>query len=281
MNINWYPGHMKKTSEAIKDNIKKVDIVFELIDARIPKSSQNPIIPDLIGDKDRIVIFNKGDLADDFENKKWLDFYKRNGITASYVNSNTGKGIKDLLSKVDILMEEKRRKDLDKGIISDEFRAMIVGIPNVGKSTLINSLSNRKSANTGNKPGVTKSNQWINIRGKFKLLDTPGVLWPKFETEETALNLAFTGAIKDEILPIEDIALKLIELLKRDYPKYLEDRYKISVDNSALEIMEDIAKKRGAIFKGNVIDYERVSKIILSEFRDGTIGKITLEKVSD
>lgn len=280
MNINWYPGHMKKTSDSIKENLKKVDVVLELIDARAPKASENPMIPELIGDKPRILIFNKGDLADPRENNRWMDYYKSKKINVVSVNSNTGKGIGDLLDEVDKVMEGKRAKDKDKGIISEQVRAMIIGIPNVGKSTLINSLASRKSAKTGNKPGITRTNQWIKVENRMLLLDTPGVLWPKFESEELSLNLAYIGSIKDEVIPKDDVALKLIEKLGREYPKLLEERFNISLKENPLENMEEIAKKRGAIMRGNEIDYSRVTDIILDEFRKGTIGRITLEKVN-
>lgn len=280
MNINWYPGHMKKTSDSIKENLKKVDVVLELIDARAPKASENPMIPELIGDKPRILIFNKGDLADPRENNRWMDYYKSKKINVVSVNSNTGKGIGDLLDEVDKVMEGKRAKDKDKGIISEQVRAMIIGIPNVGKSTLINSLASRKSAKTGNKPGITRTNQWIKVENRMLLLDTPGVLWPKFESEELALNLAYIGSIKDEVIPKDDVALKLIEKLGREYPQLLEERFNISLKENPLENMEEIAKKRGAIMRGNEIDYSRVTDIILDEFRKGTIGRITLEKVN-
>lgn len=279
MNINWYPGHMKKTADSIRDNLKKVDVVLELIDARAPRASENPMIPDLIGDKLRILIFNKGDLADSRENARWLNYYKEEKVIAVSVNSNTGKGINELLDKIDEVMEEKREKDRTKGIISQRVRAMIIGIPNVGKSTLINTLASRKSAKVGNMPGITRSNQWIKVEDRLLLLDTPGVLWPKFESEELALNLAFIGSIRDEVLPKEEVALKLVEVLQNKYPRLLVERYGVEISNSPLETMENIAKKRGAIMRGNEIDYTRVTDLILDEFRKGVIGNITLETV--
>lgn len=280
MNINWYPGHMKKTADSIKENLKKVDVVLELIDARAPRASENPMIPELIGDKTRILIFNKGDLADPNKNRQWMDYYKSKGIEAVFVNSNTGKGINELLDKVDEVMEESREKNRSRGIKSERVRAMIIGIPNVGKSTLINTLANRKSAKTGNMPGITRTNQWIRVEDRLLLLDTPGVLWPKFETEELALHLAFIGSIKDEVLPKEDVALKLVEFLQNNYPNLLQERYGVEISPMPLETMESIARKRGAIMKGNEIDYTRVTDLILDEFRKGTIGKITLETVN-
>lgn len=278
LNINWYPGHMKKTSDSIKENLKKVDLVFELIDARAPRASENPMIPELIGDKPRILIFNKGDLADPKENKRWLGYYKAKGISVVAVNSNLGKGIPNLFDEVDNVMASKRERDRDKGIISEQVRAMIVGIPNVGKSTLINSLANKKSAKTGNTPGITRNNQWIKVEDRLLLLDTPGVLWPKFESEELALNLAYIGSIKDEVLPREEVALKLIEKLTQSYGDLLEERFKIKIKETPLLTMEEIARKRGAIMRGNEVDYTRVTDIILDEFRKASIGRITLEK---
>lgn len=278
LNINWYPGHMKKTSDSIKENLKKVDLVFELIDARAPRASENPMIPELIGDKPRILIFNKGDLADPKENKRWLGYYKAKGISVVAVNSNLGKGIPNLFDEVDNVMASKRERDRDKGIISEQVRAMIVGIPNVGKSTLINSLANKKSAKTGNTPGITRNNQWIKVGDRLQLLDTPGVLWPKFESEELALNLAYIGSIKDEVLPREEVALKLIEKLSESYGDLLEERFKIKIKETPLLTMEEIARKRGAIMRGNEVDYTRVTDIILDEFRKASIGRITLEK---
>ncbi len=278
MNINWYPGHMKKTRESIEKNLSMVDIVLELIDARIPYSSQNPIIDSIVKNKPRIIILNKSDLADNKANKLWQDYYKKKDIGTVFLNSLSGKGINELLKMAENVTEEKRKAYENRGVISRPTRAMIIGIPNVGKSTLINTLSGRKGAKTGNKPGITKSNQWIKTKGKLELLDTPGILWPKFEEEIVALNLAFTGAIKDEILDIETLALKLIERLMDYYPKLLKDRYNVEVDGSTpLAVMEEIGLRRGCIIKGGEIDYTKVSTIILDEFRKGVIGNITLE----
>lgn len=278
LNINWYPGHMKKTSESIKENLKKVDIAFELVDARAPRATSNPLLAELLGDKKRILIFNKTDLADPVTNKKWLDYYKEAGITAVEVNSNTGKGIPDLLRQVHIEMEDKRARDKERGIISKQVRAMIIGVPNVGKSTLINSLAKKKSTRVGNTPGVTRTNQWIKVGEDLLLIDTPGVLWPKFESEELALHLAYIGSIKDEVLPKEDVALKLVETLSSLYPDHLEERFKIKIQDRPLETMEEIARKRGAIMRGGEIDYSRATDIILDEFRKANIGRISLEE---
>ncbi len=278
MNINWYPGHMKKTRESIEKSLKMVDIVYELIDARIPYSSQNPLIDNIIKDKPRIVILNKYDLANQTGNQLWQSYFQENKINSVLLNSIQGKGIERLITASYEVTAEKRKAYENKGIISRPIRAMILGIPNVGKSTLINSLSGRKGAKTGNRPGVTKTNQWIKIKGKLELLDTPGILWPKFEDTSVGLNLAFTGAIKDEILDTETLALRLIERLIIVSPELICNRYGIDIDDkTGLDVMEDIGRRRGCIISGGEVDYTKVSNIILDEFRKGIIGNITLE----
>jgi ribosome biogenesis GTPase A len=278
MNINWYPGHMKKTKEAIQKSLPMVDVVFELIDARIPISSQNPIIDSILGVKPKIIILNKSDLASSDGNKAWQNHFMSKGIKTCFLNSLEGNGIEKLLELSYEATDTKRKSYEKRGVISRPTRAMILGIPNVGKSTLINTLSGRKGAKTGNRPGVTKSNQWIKIKGNLELLDTPGILWPKFEDKEVGINLALTGAIKDEILDIETLALKLIERLVNYFPNLLNNRYNIEIEGkSYLNIMEDIGKRRGCIIKGGEIDYTKVSHIVLDEFRRGIIGAVTLE----
>ena len=281
MNINWYPGHMKKTIEDIEEKLKLVDFVIEIIDSRIPYSSKNPLFKDLLKNKKRLLIFNKSDLSDPKLSEEWMEkITDENNFAISYNAMKPNVNL--VVKKSEELMADEIKKFEDKGLKKGPLRAMIVGIPNSGKSTFINSISGTKSARTGNRPGVTKTNQWIKIHSKLHLLDTPGVLWPKFE-EKVGLNLAFTGAIKDEIMDRETLALKLIEKLKNIAPASLEERYKISdiKEMSPLEIMDEIGKNRGALMRGGLIDYEKVSGIILDEFRKGTLGRITLEEPNE
>lgn len=281
-NINWYPGHMKKTRELITENLKLVDLVLEVVDARIPVSSRNPIIDELVQNKPRIILLNKSDLADSEQNKLWkLNLKKSSGesiINVLQVDSLHGTGIKELLSVLGAYQDNiNRDKERKKNI-----RLMIVGVPNVGKSSLINRLTGRKATQTGDRPGVTKGKQWLTMTNGMQLLDTPGILWPKFEDQSVGLALAYCGSIKDEILDTESLALSLVGKLMEEYPDDLKARYKIDeLPNEALEGMELIAKKRGFILGGGRIDYERCARTILDEFRSGKIGNITLEKAHD
>lgn len=278
MNINWFPGHMKKTRDLLIQNLKLVDIVYELLDARIPMSSKNPEIDKLVSNKPRIIILNKSDLSSDEGNEKWMEFYNKENTNTVLINAVKGIGVNDLLHKSHLIMEDKINRLKSKGIKNKPIRAMIVGIPNVGKSTLINALAGRKSAKTGNRPGVTKGKQWIKLKGNLELLDTPGILWPKFEDENVALNLAFIGAIKDEIMDVETLALRLIERLSTMYPELIRKRYNVEItDIEPLEIFNSIAIKRGCLIKGGEIDYSRAAHLVLDEFRRGIIGRITLE----
>ena len=274
--INWYPGHMKKTRELIQENLKLVDAVLEVIDARIPRSSRNPIIDELVKGKKRIMVFNKSDLADNEATKAWAEEFQRQGFLSLTTNCMSGEGTVRLLKRLENLQEEKNRGQARK----KPYRLMIVGVPNVGKSSLINRLTGRKSTQTGDRPGVTKGKQWLSLPGNMQLLDTPGILWPKFEDPEVGLNLAFCGSIKDEILDVASLALELISLLQREYPELLAQRYKLEeLPQTPLETMEAAAQKRGCILPGKKIDYERIARVVLDEFRAGKIGKITLEKV--
>ncbi len=277
-NINWYPGHMKKTRELIAENLKMVDIVIEVIDARIPISSRNPIIDELVKTKKRIIILNKSDLSDGKANEDWADFFKKQGNIVLAMNCMSGAGVSQLYKLLGRLQDEKNEGQIRK----KPLRMMIAGVPNVGKSSLINRMTGKKSAKTGDRPGVTKGKQWLGLENGMQLLDTPGILWPKFEDPEVGLNLAFCGSIKDEILDVATLALELIKVLQRDYPKLLQERYKLEeIDEDALTNMENIALKRGFILPGKRIDYERCGKTLLDEFRSGKIGNITLEKVAE
>lgn len=285
MHINWYPGHMKKTRELIQQNLKMIDVVVEVLDARIPISSKNPSLDDLINTKPKIVALNKYDLADEVILNKWIAYYRAQGISAIPINSMTGDGINRLLHEIKLLTKEKREKYISQGRNLAAIRAMIVGIPNVGKSSLINKLVGKKSAKTGNRPGVTKGKQWIRIKKDLELFDTPGILWPKIDDDAVGLNLAFTGAIKDEILQIEDIGLLLIERLMVLYPDRLEERYSVEIKENneldRLELMEEIGRRRGCLLARNQIDYTKVARLVIDEFRKGTLGRMSLESPSD
>ena len=277
-NINWYPGHMKKTRELIAENLKMVDIVIEVIDARIPVSSRNPIIDELVKTKKRIIILNKSDLSDGKANARWSDYFKKQGSMVLAMNCMSGGGVNQLYKILNRLQDEKNEGQIRK----KPLRMMIVGVPNVGKSSLINRMTGKKSAKTGDRPGVTKGKQWLGLENGMQLLDTPGILWPKFEDPEVGLNLAFCGSIKDEILDVATLALELIKVLQKDYPQLLKDRYKLDeIEEDALTNMENIALKRGFILPGKRIDYERCGKTVLDEFRSGKIGNITLEQTAE
>ncbi|ABR48892.1 GTP-binding protein, HSR1-related [Alkaliphilus metalliredigens QYMF] len=278
LKINWYPGHMKKTKELLKDQLKLVDVVYELLDARIPISSRNPSINEIIGNKPRVIILNKFDLADQEVTNRWVKYFKAQGIEAIPVNCLNSKGLKEAIEEGQKMFQEKKDLMIKKGRKERPIRIMMVGIPNVGKSSIINQLAGRKSARTGDKPGVTKAKQWIRLKGNMELLDTPGILWPKFEDQNVALKLAFTGAIKDEIMDVEDLAFRLVEKLMLENMTNLMNRYKLDSEPAgALEMMDAIGIKRGAILPGREIDYLRVSNIILDEFRAGIIGRISME----
>lgn len=292
--INWFPGHMAKTLRQIEADLKLVDLVIELLDARIPISSQNPETKKLIADKKRIVILNKSDLADEKENIKWVNKFESQNIPAILCNSNTGEGIQKITSRIEKLMEEEKQKAEAKGRIGKIIRVMIIGVPNVGKSSLINRMAQKTSAQVGNKPGVTKQKQWIRLSNNIELLDTPGVLWPRLDNQKVALNLAYTGTIKNEVLDDQDVAYNLLKYLIEEYRQNVIQRYALREDiidailhnkeleenEQIVEIMNYIGEKRGAIAKGNSIDLEKVSRIILDDFRSGNLGKITLEKAN-
>lgn len=283
MNINWYPGHMKKTMDNIRASLKLVDIVGEIIDSRIPISSKNPVIDDVLKDKPRIMILNKSDMADENETKKWLSYYRKKGYGAVVVDALHSKGLDKIYSVAKEMLADKFKKLEEKNLSAKTIRMMIVGIPNVGKSTFINSISKRKSAKIGDRPGVTKQVQWIKTKNDLELLDTPGVLWPKFEDERIGLHLAFTGAIKDEIMDIENLAFRFIDELNKRDVNILKNRYNLSEDfyEDTLYLMDEIGRNRGAILKKNEIDYFKVANLVFDDFRKVKLGRITLETVED
>lgn len=292
MNINWFPGHMAKTRKQITEDLKLVDVVVEILDARIPISSQNPEIKQILQNKKKIIVLNKSDLSDEKENNRWIKYFIEHENIPVLVDSNTGRGVEEVVRQIQKIMAEDLKILAEKGRVGKKIRVMIVGIPNVGKSSFINRIAKRNSAEVGNKPGVTKSKQWVRINNEIELLDTPGVLWPKFESEEVALNLAFTGTIKDDILEITEVAYSLTKFLLKNYQERLIERYSLDKEQikevleqdqeenqNIYEIMQLIGRKRGAIISGGNIDDEKTSKIILDDFRSGKLGRITLEKV--
>lgn len=279
MAINWFPGHMRKTQREIKENLKLVDAVIEIRDARIPRASANPDIDKLLEGKPRIILLNKSDLTDSRITKEWINYLSNDNVKVLEVNCLKGDGLKAIKPALMNLLKEKHDRLKAKGMVKIITRVMVVGIPNVGKSTFINKMARNNIAKTGDRPGVTKSKQWIKTGIGIELLDTPGVLWPKFEDDRTALNLAFTGAIKDEIMDIEELALKLVERLQTNYESELKARYKLEeVYENPLDTLDAIGKKRGTLISRGEIDYNRLAVILLDEFRGGKIGKISLER---
>ena len=277
--INWYPGHMFKSFREIKANLKLMDVIFLLIDARIPYSSMNPEILDVLKDKPTIILFNKMDLADETIMNNWLKHYEQQGFVCLPIDSQSGKNINQIKNLVDQILSEKIKRDLEKGLKPRNYKTMVLGIPNVGKSTLINTLSNSRSTKVGNRPGVTKSKQWVKLSNGFDLLDMPGVLWPKFEDEKVGYNLAITGAIKDDILPLDDITYYAITFLQKNYLKRLQDRYseEITQDMEFVTVLDIIGKKRGALIHGGEIDYDRVYNIVLNDIRNKQLGKLAFD----
>ena len=279
--INWYPGHMTKALRQMKEDIKLIDVVIELIDARIPYSSKNPDIDKLAENKKRVILLNKSDMADDKLTKQWKEHYESAGYAVAIINSKSGSGIKAINDLVLKVCAEKIAKDRAKGILNRPIRAMIVGIPNVGKSTFINSFAGKACAKTGNKPGVTKGKQWIRLNKNVELLDTPGVLWPKFEDQQVGLRIAWIGSINEDILNPYDLAVKLCEYLYQNYPGILNTKYGIEECESGEEMLLRIAIKRACLLKGGVPDTNRVAIFVMDDFKNGRIGKITAEKPQD
>ncbi len=277
MQVQWYPGHMTKAKRMMLEDIKLIDLVIELLDARVPISSRNPDIDEIAKGKSRLVLLNKSDLADPEKNNEWLDYFKDKGIIALFVDSRNRNGFSPVGKSIEEACRTKIERDRKRGIINRPVRAMVVGIPNVGKSTFINSMCKKASAKTGNKPGVTKGKQWINLNKNVELLDTPGILWPRFDNEETGVHLAFIGSINDEIVDEVDLAMELIIFLIKSYSGVLFKRYEINEDNDTAVILNDIALKRGCLKKGNEPDYSKAANILLDDFRSGRLGRITLE----
>ena len=280
MNLQWFPGHMAKTRRMISDNLKLVDVVVELLDARLPLSSRNPEIDKIAGDKPRVLVLNKADIADQKATEAWIEYFKNRGLIAIGVDSQSGKGFSALSPAIDSVIKERFERDRARGIQRHAVKLMVVGIPNVGKSSFINRLSGRSAAKTGDRPGITTTKQWIRIAGKYELLDTPGILWPKFESEEVARRIAFTGGIRDEIIDIEELACYLIEYLARNYSESIIERFKLNEEDLELEmfdLLEQIGRKRGCVVSGGNIDTYRASAMVLDEFRSAKIGAITLE----
>ena len=277
MNIQWYPGHMTKAKRQMQEDLKLIDLIIELVDARVPLSSRNPDIDQLGQNKSRLILLNKADLADERQNEAWKDYFQSKGFYVVKVDSRSGSGMKMIQNVIQEACKEKIERDRRRGIKNRPIRAMVAGIPNVGKSTFINTFAGKACAKTGNKPGVTKGKQWIRLNKNVELLDTPGILWPKFEDQLVGIRLACVGSIKDDILNIEELALWLLEKLKKDYPGALEKRYGISEEGTPLETLEAIARARGCLKRGEELDYVKTSGLIFDDFRGGKIGRITLE----
>lgn len=278
--VQWFPGHMAKTRRLIKESLPLVDGVTEIIDARIPVSSSNPELEELINGKPRIVLLNKCDLADKNATNQWVDYYKNKGIKAIPVDCRTGKGLSNYIAAVREVLKDVIKKNEDRGMPGKALRIMVVGIPNTGKSSFINRMAGSAKAKVADKAGVTRHNQWFPIGNGIELLDTPGVLWPKFDDPKVGDRLAFIGSVKDEILDAETLAIRLLEVMKTDYADRLSERYKIAdfQDKEAWEVLEMIGKKRGMMIKGGDIDYERASVMLLDEYRGGKLGAISLER---
>ena len=277
MNIQWYPGHMTKAKRAMQEDIKLIDLIIEVVDARIPFSSRNPDIDELGKNKARLILLNKSDLASETWNDAWAAWFKNQGFHVVKINSKSGAGLKQINGVVQEACKAKIERDRKRGILNRPVRAMVVGIPNVGKSTFINSFAGKACAKTGNKPGVTKGKQWIRLNKGVELLDTPGILWPKFEDQQVGIRLACVGSIKDDILNMEELALWLIDYLRENYKGILAERYQITEEGTSVEVLEAIARARGCLKKQEELDYAKASLILFDDFRSGKMGRITLE----
>lgn len=277
MNVQWYPGHMTKAKRQMQEDIKLIDIIIELVDARVPLSSRNPDIDELGRNKARLILLNKADLADESQNEAWKSYFQKKGFFVVQIDSRKGSGMKIIQNTIQEACREKIERDQKRGIKNRPIRAMVVGIPNVGKSTFINTFAGKACAKTGNKPGVTKGKQWIRLNKGVELLDTPGILWPKFQDQEVGLRLAMIGSIKDEILNLEELSLKLIDYLKERYAGALKSRYGTEEEETAVTVLEQIARARGCLKKGEELDFTKASRILFDDFRGGKLGRVSLE----
>lgn len=277
MILQWYPGHMTKAKRQMQEDLKLIDLIIELVDARIPLSSRNPDIDELGKNKARLILLNKSDLADERYNEQWSAYFQKKGFYVVKVNAKSGAGLKSIQGVIQEACKAKIERDRRRGIKNRPIRAMVVGIPNVGKSTFINSYAGKACAKTGNKPGVTKGKQWIRLNKTLELLDTPGILWPKFEDQEVGKRLAFIGSIKDEILNLEELSLELLDYIRTNYPGLLNTRYGIEEEGTPVSLLEAVADKRKCLIRGQEIDYAKAAGIVMEEFRNGKIGRITLE----
>ena len=281
MHFQWYPGHMTKAKRMMQEDIKLIDLVIELVDARIPISSRNPDIDELGKNKARLILLNKSDLAEEKQNDAWVEYFKNKGFSVVKVNSRKGGGIKSIQGVIQEACKEKMERDRKRGILNRPVRAMVVGIPNVGKSTFINSFAGKACAKTGNKPGVTKGKQWIRLNKNVELLDTPGILWPKFEDQTVGLRLAFIGSIKDELINVEELAAELVQFMKQKYAGVLAEKYTIEEVEDPYKCLQSIAESRHCLLKGNELDTVKASVLLIDDFRNGRLGRLTLEFPED
>lgn len=278
MNYQWYPGHMTKAKRQMQEDIKLIDLIIELVDARVPLASRNPEINELGRNKARLILLNKSDLADERRTLSWQKYFENQGFYVVKINARSGAGLKSIQGVIQEACKEKIERDRRRGIKNRPVRAMVVGIPNVGKSTFINSYAGKACTKTGNKPGVTKGKQWIRLNKSLELLDTPGILWPKFEDQTVGLRLAMIGSIKDDILNVEELALEVLKFLIAEYPGILQKRYEIEESEDPVQMLREIADVRKCVLKGNEPDYGKAAAIVMDEFRNGKLGRISLEQ---
>ena len=278
MEFQWYPGHMSKAKRAMQEDLKLINVIIELVDARVPLSSKNPDIDPMANGKSRIILLNKCDLADAAVTAQWKKYYEKKGFFVALVNSKQGKGVKQVNEVIQSACKEKIERDRRRGILNRPIRAMIVGIPNVGKSTFINSFAGKACTKTGNKPGVTKGKQWIRLNKNVELLDTPGILWPKFEDQTVGLRLAFIGSIKDELSNQYELCLLLMKYLQEHYPEAVPKAYQIEADDSEVVLLERVAKRRGGLKAGGEYDLDKAANYVIDDFRNGRLGAISLEQ---